>query len=154
MTRLRTSSRAVFATGENACFLRPAASGDRLIRLFVHLQIGKLATEAVVDTGGAYLVLDPDYAAFYGVGQSTAVGTEHLQIRGFNRHGTLHRVPVILPASAGDPLTFEATAFLPDLAPGEHWLLPTYLGWQGCLERIRFAVDPREERVYFGSLDG
>jgi hypothetical protein len=26
------------------------------------------------------------------------------------------------------------------------------LGWKGCLERIRWAIDPAEEIFYFGSL--
>ena len=47
--------------------------------------------------------------------------------------------------------TFEATAFVPELEHGETWPLPSYLGGQGCLDRIRFAVDPGDEVVYFGA---
>jgi hypothetical protein len=66
----------------------------------------------------------------------------------------MHRVPVTLLATAGEPLTFEATAFVPELEHGETWPLPSYLGWQGCLDRIRFAVDPADEVVYFGAVEG
>ena len=59
-----------------------------------------------------------------------------------------------LLATAGESLTFEATAFVPELDHGETWPLPSYLGWQGCLDRIRFAIDPVDEVVYFGAAGG
>jgi hypothetical protein len=63
-------------------------------------------------------------------------------------------VPVTLVATGGESLTFEATAFLPETETQGDWALPSFLGWQGCLERIRFAVDPAEEVFYFGALAG
>jgi len=106
----------------------------------------------VVDTGGAFLLLDPQLAASLELERADAIGYERIQIRGFLHRGTVHRVPVTLLARAGESLTFEATAFVPELQDGETWPLPSYLGWQGCLDRIRFAVDPVEEVVYFGAV--
>jgi hypothetical protein len=80
------------------------------------------------------------------------LGHERVVIRGFSYRGTIHRVPVTILAEAGEALHFEATAFVPELDEGEHWPLPSYLGWQGCLERIRLALDPGTERAYFGAL--
>lgn len=105
---------------------------------------------AVVDTGGAYLILRPDVAARAGL--TVPIHREKIVIRGFTYSGGVHRVAVAIPAEAGDSLHFEATAFVPELEDGEHWPLPSYLGWQGCLERIRLALDPGRERAYFGAL--
>ena len=151
MSRLIFASGAEFACGELSCFLRHAFAGDRLTRLFLHVQIGDTRTPAVLDTGGGFLVLDPQLAASIGLDEREALGHEKIHVRGLAWHGALYRVPLTLLAEQGDPLTFEATAFVPELEHGETWPLPSYLGWQGCLDRIRFAVDPRDEVVYFGA---
>jgi len=131
-----------------------ALAGDRLTRLFVHVEIEGQITTAVVDTGGAYLIVDPEFAARLGLRRTAAVHRDQLVIRGIVCRGAVHRVPLTLPAVVGEPLTFEATAFVPELEHRETWPLPSYLGWQGCLDRIRFAVDPADEVVYFGAVAG
>jgi hypothetical protein len=30
------------------------------------------------------------------------------------------------------------------------WPGPTVLGWRGCLDRFRWAIDPDDEVFYFG----
>lgn len=152
MSRLIGASNRVFATGEARFSSRPALERDRLPRLVVEIQLGIVTTFAVLDTGGAYLVLAPHVGADLGLTAATALGRDRISIRGFALEGWVYRVPVTLPALTGEPLTFEATAFVPALEDEERWPLPSYLGWQGCLERIRFAVDPGEELVYFGAL--
>jgi hypothetical protein len=154
MSRLSTSTGAEFASGESPCFLQPAALGDRLTRLFVFVRIGDAETTAVLDTGGAFLVLDPKFATSIGVGHRDAIARDRIHIRGLVQRGTIHRLPMTLLAAKGHHLTFEATAFVPELDHGETWPLPSYLGWQGCLDRIRFAIDPVEELVYFGATGG
>ena len=44
----------------------------------------------------------------------------------------------------------EATFFIPKLAPGEVWPWPNFLGLEGFLSRLRFAVDAAENVFYFG----
>jgi hypothetical protein len=154
MSRLATATGAEFASGESPCFTHPAVLGDRLTRLFVYVRIGDAETTAVLDTGGAFLVIDPQLADDIGVYRSDAIARDRIHIRGFVHHGTIHRIPLTLLAAEGEPLTFEATAFVPELEHGETWPLPSYLGWQGCLDRIRFAVDPADEVVYFGAAGG
>jgi hypothetical protein len=154
LSRLVDSSGADFASGEAACVVGPGYVGDRLDRLQVHVGLGQRRTRAVVDTGGAFLLLDPQLAAAVGIERADSLGHEHIRIRGFVQRGTVHRLPVTLLATAGESLTFEATAFVPELDDSDVWPLPSYLGWQGCLERIRFAVDPVDEVVYFGAADG
>ena len=154
MSRLRTASGEPFATGEAPWEARFALADDRLTRLFVQVEVEGQPTTAVVDTGGAYFILHPAIAAKLPLGRSPAVYRDRLLIRGLSCRGTVHRVQVTLLATAGEPLTFEATAFVPELEHGETWPLPSYLGWQGCLDRIRFAVDPADEVVYFGAVGG
>ena len=56
-------------------------------------------------------------------------------------------------AEAGEPLEIEATAFTPQVHPGQVW--PTefscILGMAGCFERLRFAIDPFADTIYFGA---
>ena len=151
MMRLGSVDGRAFATGEARFTSQPAHAVDRLARIYLHVEIGAVHAEAVVDTGGAYLVLDPAMAVRAEIGPP--VHSDRIAIRGFVFTGTVHRIPVTIPADAGEPLTFEATVFVPELGPEEPWPLPSYLGWQGCLDRIRFAIDPRDERVYFGAAD-
>ncbi|HKP76960.1 MAG TPA: hypothetical protein VJT67_15625 [Longimicrobiaceae bacterium] len=153
MSRLLTASGEPFATGESPSTAQYARPEDSLTRLFLEVEFAGVPGSAVVDTGGAYLILDPEVAGRMGINAAGMLHRERLVIRGFSCAGTVHRVPVTLPATAGESLTFEATAFVPDLGEGEVWPLPSYLGWQGCLERIRFAVDPVEAVVYFGAAD-
>ena len=154
MSRLWTASGEPFATGEARWNTRFALAGDKLARLFVQVEIDGLPASAVVDTGGAYLILNPEVADRLQLGRDAIIHRDQLFIRGMSCWGTVCRVPITLPATAGDPLTFEATAFVPELEHGETWPLPSYLGWQGCLDRIRFAVDPADEVVYFGAIGG
>jgi hypothetical protein len=44
-------------------------------------------------------------------------------------------------------LETEATFFVSPDWPG-----PMVIGWKGCLEWIRFALDPGEDAIYFGEL--
>jgi hypothetical protein len=154
VSRLLTASGEPFATGEAPWRARYALAGDGLTRLFVELEIEGLIAAAAVDTGGAYLILHPELAGKLRLDPNTMLHRDRLVIRGITRRGTVHRLPVTIPAVVGESLTFEATAFVPELDDGEIWPLPSYLGWQGCLDRIRFAIDPMEEVVYFGAARG
>lgn len=61
--------------------------------------------------------------------------------------GWTERIPLLLPAEAGDDAEIDATWFI-----SEDWLGPLVIGWKGCLERIRFALDPAEDSFYFAGL--
>jgi len=118
MSRLVTASGVKFASGESLCFVRPGFTGDRLNRLLVHVEIGQERTTAVLDTGGAFLVLDPIFATTIGIDHADALARDRIHLRGFIRHGAIHRLPLTLLATHGEPLTFEATAFVPELEQG------------------------------------
>ena len=55
--------------------------------------------------------------------------------------------PVRLVADEGEDLDIEATMFLSPDWPGGN-----FIGYEGLLERIRFAVDPETNLFYFGQI--
>ncbi len=66
-------------------------------------------------------------------------------------YGFLHREPLYLvgEGEGGGHLRLEATWFV-----SPEWQGPLVLGWRGCLERMRFAIDPGGEWFYFGEMEG
>jgi hypothetical protein len=62
-------------------------------------------------------------------------------------HGRLHRGLITLLADTGEPLDVPSTVFVTPDWPG-----PNFLGYQGLLQRIRFAVDPESNLFYFGRI--
>jgi hypothetical protein len=61
--------------------------------------------------------------------------------------GRLERIPITFLPREGEEVTIEATWFISLDWPG-----PTVIGWKGCLERMRFALDPNDDSFYFAEL--
>jgi hypothetical protein len=59
----------------------------------------------------------------------------------------LYRVPITFPGLLGEALDLQATVFVSTDWPGGN-----FLGYQGLLQRIRFAVDPEANLFYFGQI--
>jgi len=142
----------LFSQGACTFSYRPATEQDTTPRIMIGVQIEDLCTEAAVDTGGVYLVCDPEIADLLELDPNSGLGADKLRIRGFEVHGTLHRVSLTVLAQEGQSLELEVTAFLPRLQPNELWNLPSFMGLLSCLERLRFAVDPGTDVFYFGPL--
>lgn len=121
-------------------------------RITIVVQIGGFQTQAVVDTGGVYLVCDPEIPDLLDLNSRASLGVDTLVIRGYEYVGDLYRLPIRLLAEEGESLELEVTAFIPYLSPGQEWQTPSFLGLQGCLEFLRFAVDPGANVFYFGPL--
>lgn len=141
-----------FATG--ACPYWDQLSLDRTEtpRILVAICIGDSQTQAVVDTGGVYLVCDPEIPDLLSLNPSTSLGVTNLIIRGYKYTGHLQRLTITMLAEEGESLELEVTAFIPRLDPEQEWRFPSFLGLQGCLEFLRFAVDPGANVFYFGRL--
>jgi len=77
-----------------------------------------------------------------------------LQVRGSTYRGKLYRMPVTFNNESGEgtDVTVEATVFVPTLREHEEWLHPNFIGLDGALHRLRFAVDPAENAFYFGAI--
>jgi len=109
------------------------------------------AIEMIVDTGAPWCILDPELAESWGLlAKAEHVSLEWINVRGERFAGRLVRTNLTMQASYGEALTIEATVFVPILRPGQMWSYPNFLGLDGFLSRIRFAVDPTENTFYFG----
>jgi hypothetical protein len=134
---------------------REAAAGDRHSRIVVDVAVGVngIQLEVVVDTGGTWIVLDPDVARLAGIVPQADDESMKLSIRGEVWEGHLVRDTLVLLAEEGPDVQIEGTFFVPDVGYGDAWRYPSFLGWSGGLERVRFAVDPGRRRFSFAELD-
>jgi hypothetical protein len=144
-----------FASGVLRYEYRPASSTDVTNRIFIPIEtISGFKITCVLDTGAPWIILDPNIAAIAGFNQQSALYDATMQIRRKQTWtGKIARLDFILKADEGADLDFQSTVFVPDDA--EDWnrlKLPSFLGQVGFLERIRFAIDPNENKFYFGSL--
>jgi len=141
-----------FATGVTAYQYRPATAQESTPRLVLEVAIDGVVTHAMVDTGGIYLVCHPRLATQLHLDTAEAIsGPRTILFRGVLVQGRLYRLTLTLLAQEGDDLVMQATAFVPEPEEEEGWGdLPSILGFYGCLERARFAVDPRTETFFFG----
>jgi len=143
-----------FATGAVGYTFRPATARENLNRLILQVEIEGIQTEAMVDTGGVFLVCPPQIANLMQLDESDSLGEETIGIRGSDVPGRLHRVNITLLVEEGQSIAVEVTALIPKDTREERWFseLPCYLGLHGCLERLRFAVDPSTDTFYFGPI--
>jgi len=147
------SDQSQFSTGRMTCEICPIPNsfGD-INRLLIPIAVEGIPTRAVVDTGGVYLILEPNLAQELALDPQTGVGNAILNIRGIKYNGSLYRIILQLPAEEGDDLFREVTAFIPNTTIEDWGELPTFMGLMGCLEFLRFAVDPVENQFYFASV--
>jgi hypothetical protein len=151
---LQFRDRQPFATGAVSYNYRPVTEHETAPRLVVEIEIEGLRTDAIVDTGGIFLLCPPAVANRLGLDERAALGEEIVMVRGSRVTGKLHRVTLTLLAEEGQNLSVEVTALIPTERRDEAWVhdLPCFLGLQGCLERLRFAVDRTAEKFYFGPV--
>ncbi|HKV42063.1 MAG TPA: hypothetical protein VJX67_22855 [Blastocatellia bacterium] len=128
------------------------ASGRRRLGLTIEVEIAGQQTEAIIDTAAPYLICSPDLAERLNLGPADALESLDILIRGTRIRGGSHRAEFTLFASEGASLSVEATAFVPDAAHNFGAHHPSFIGYAGCLERMRFAIDPHTETFYFGPL--
>jgi hypothetical protein len=129
--------------------------GRAQTHLTIKVEIAGCQTEAIIDTGAPYLICSPVLAEQLNLGPADALESLDILIRGTWIRGGLHRLELILSASEGANLSMEATAFVPDAAGNFGATHPSfigYIGYIGCLERLRLAIDPHTETFYFGPL--
>lgn len=142
-------NRELFATGAVAYDYSAIPGSDNSARVLLHVKIAGLLTAAIVDTGAPYFICAPDVARLIGFAPAAALGKCAILIRGYRVKGSLHRAELTLLASAGESLIVEIIAFVP--TPDEPFNFPSFLGFTGCLEWIRFAIDPFNQTFYFGA---
>jgi hypothetical protein len=139
-----------FAQGTCPYLHRPLSQADTTNRILVNVKIDGLETQAAVDTGGTWLVCDPEIAEVLELDPDAGCECLPLRIRGEPYRGTLHRLRLTLVAEEGHDLEWEGTAFVPEPEVFQRWEWLSFLGFDCCLDRIRFAVDPVTDTFYFG----
>lgn len=119
----------------------------------MQVEIEGIGAAAVIDTGAPYVVCTPIIGRQLDLSPADALEEVYLLIRGIRWQGYLHTANVRFPAIKGESFDVAATVFVPDLDQEESWGdLPAFVGLGGCLERMRFAVDPGQDMFYFGAL--
>jgi len=140
-----------FATGAIRYQYQPATLGEATNRIFLRVEIAGYPIEAVVDTGAPYVILAPTVARIIELNSASAIARERMLIRGMRLDGNIYRFNMKLLATFGNDLDVQATIFVPDSE--EYWgNFPSFIGFGGLLERVRFAIDPSTDMFYFGSL--
>ncbi len=118
-------------------------------RIYIRLALDDSGIEllAMVDTGAPWCIIEPHLAEPILDRLEELPKTVTISTRLGRFDGKLHRATVRLMADEGEGLTVDTTFFLSQDWPGGN-----FVGYLGFLDRIRFAVDPKVNRFYFGSL--
>ena len=107
----------------------------------------------IVDTGAPWCILSPSiFQDVANYAEPIHMLNTPLSIRGIRYNGWMYRLPMHFEAAIGEPQDVTATVFVPTLSPNEEWHHPNFIGLDGFLNRIRFAVDPASNLFYFGEL--
>jgi hypothetical protein len=150
---LQFSTGQAFSTGAITYTYRPVTEQETSPRIFLQVSIEGINTAAFLDTGAPFVVCKPEIAEALGIDPASGEPFENFNLRNSYLNGHLHRMNVTLLAEQGDPLTVDATVFVPDPMSNQNWgNFPAILGMGGLLERIRFAVDPSQDQFFFGAL--
>ena len=136
----------VFAVGNAGYVLAP--SNDPKIGILV--EVDGIKVWAVVDTGSPYLVCSLELARQIELSGMDQLGTIELRTHVGTIGGRLYRLPVSFIASEGVSVQIEATVVVPNLDQTVWQNARTFLGFRDCLDRLRIAIDPSEEKFYFG----
>ena len=123
--------------------------GDETNKIRIKVQFSTLPPcHAILDTGSPFPILLKQQADELEIDLSQSLRDTVLYIRGHRVTGSLIRLPVMLIADEGDSLEIESTVFIPD----EEITIPNFIGYDGLLQRIRFAIDPLNgvNKFYFG----
>jgi hypothetical protein len=118
-------------------------TGKLLVAVLCRVGVRTEKDAGLVDTATPWCILPPSIGVDLGYDPDQE-GDALLHTRFGLLHGELIRLPVLFVADEGEPAEVEATWFLSADWPG-----PVVVGWSGCLERMRFAFDPRENDFYF-----
>jgi hypothetical protein len=110
----------------------------------VECRIGELPNSvlALLDTASEWCVLPAAIAEELGCSAEPQDLVYHTRLG--QLPGRWHRIPVLFLADQGVTLEVEATWLALS-----NWSGPAVIGWKGCLERMRFALDPRENSFCF-----
>lgn len=125
----------------------PGGLTRRDAKVYVRIAVGSPAvkTTAMLDTGSTYSVLDADLADDLGAFDEADAPELDMVTRHGLLRGRLIRRQVWLLAEEGESLEVDATFWV-----SRAWRSGHFLGYVGFLQRVRFALDPETNQLYFG----
>ncbi len=124
-----------------------ASTRDPRIYLQVEIGDGQVEVLAMVDTAAPWCIVGPSLARALKADLEELPEEAILSSRLGRFSGRLYRGTITILAEEGVDLSVDATFFL-----SPEWPVGNFVGYQGFLERFRFAVDPGRNRFYFGIL--
>ncbi len=124
---------------------------EQTAHIVVMVLVAGALVPCIVDTGAPWCILHPTLVRPL-IGNNGDYRT-HLLIRGTRYAGSLHPLSMTLhDETYQQHLTVDATVFVPSLDADDNWSHPNFIGLDGFLNRIRFAVDPDDNSFYFGAI--
>ena len=147
---LRTSDGLPFTSGATTYYDTLLAGEDRAEpRIYVPVELDDSGIEflALVDTGAPWCIVEPQLAEPVMDGFEELPSPVAISTRLGRYAGKLYRASLTLMPDEGEALAVDTTVFL-----AKDWPGGSFIGYQGFLDRIRFAIDPERNRFYFGSL--
>lgn len=149
--QLKFANGSPFSQGVAGYNTIPGYELSQHVVLMVEIGTSDNMSEAIVDTSSPYLVLDSSTARNAGLDLSRPDHRARARIQGEWFEGGLFAIALQLLADDGDSLAVNGVlAFVPDSTFDPDPLPPTILGFTGCLDNFLFAVDPNQQRFYFG----
>ncbi len=150
LATLWTAQQTPFAVGEASFYDSPGlGQAAQEPRIYVRLELGgnQIEVLALVDTAAPWCILDPQLAGVLEDRFEELPGEVVMSTRLGRFVGKLYLGTTRLLAERGETFAVETTFFLAPDWPGGN-----FVGYQGFLERFRFAIDPGENLFYFGPL--
>ncbi len=153
---------------------------EKLARIVLHIYVGDYqdSIPAIIDTASPWCILNPSIFEIEEVKNCAVYPTDvNLLIRGERQKGKLYNLPIRLEALKGKSLDVPSVVFVPTLSKDDEntpteiievcpcchretgrqyteevWNKPNFIGLDGFLNRIRFAIQPSENLFFFGEL--
>ena len=136
--------------GACECFTdHPHERGTLHVAIPCRIAHSQEANQALLDTAAEWCMLPAGVAERIGLDLTSDPGTVRVETRLGFFSGRLERLTLTLIATEGQAVDIDATFFI-----CREWQGPIVVGWKGCLERIRFGLDPSAEkcRFFFASV--
>lgn len=111
----------------------------------IPLPSGQITVLAFLDTGAPYLIVGRDEIEVLGLKSASVTAQISMKTRIGEIKGFLDKVDLMIPAENGDSLRFQVTVFASD-----KWTEGIFLGYDGCMSNINFAVQPQQNQFFFG----
>jgi len=130
-------------------YLADFESDHHRLLVGVLCRVGDAPNETVglLDTASEWCVLPARLAPALGIALQADPSVRPLSTRLGLIYGRMERLPLTFLAADGCDVAIEATFFV-----SADWFGPLVVGWKGCLERMRFMIDPEAEQFHFAGL--